>query len=291
MRHLWFWKGDSSIVFSLCAALSAEVSVGDSCSSLRWPGLPRFCRWQWQLELLLSSVVKATEALLFSFVCWKALAREIPHGAKCGVLALRVAIELVSCVMGALAVGITPVPEVCPGAGLPRNRGPGLWGLPQLLRLGAFRGMTGYSSGLGTGDRCRSSTHWGWRIKVSTLAPEGMVQSRNSLALVMAIRICNSRPGGRAQSSNSSLASVMMGQSHDSGPRGQLQNSCSVALVLSIKATCQDRRGSAQTCLAPVAGRSRDLGSRARNMQQQQPGQEMVCQSCNLGPRGLGREK
>lgn len=138
MRHLWFWKGDSSIIFSLCAALSAEVSVGEYCRSLRWSRLPRFCRWQWQLELLLSSVVKATE-VLFSFACWKALAREIPHGAKCGVLALRVATELVSWGMCALAVEVALVPKVCPCSGLPWNQGPGLWGLPQLLRLGAFR--------------------------------------------------------------------------------------------------------------------------------------------------------
>lgn len=82
-------------------------------------------RWQWQLELLLSSMVKAV-----IFCVWEALVMEIPRGARYGTLALRVAAELVSWGMHELAVEVAPVFEAWPCEDLPWNQGLSLWDLP-----------------------------------------------------------------------------------------------------------------------------------------------------------------
>lgn len=57
----------------------------------------------------------------------KALAEVILKDARFGMLALRVAAELVSWSVGALAI----MSEVWPSADLPWNQGLDLWGLPQ----------------------------------------------------------------------------------------------------------------------------------------------------------------
>lgn len=126
MQHLWFWGGHSSTVPSLCEALSTEVNGSEYCRKLQWLKLLRFFRWHWQLGLLLSPEVKSFCSLFVG----KALAEVILKDARFGMLALRVAAELVSWGIDALAV----VSEVWPSADLPWNQGLDLWGLPQWFR-------------------------------------------------------------------------------------------------------------------------------------------------------------